>query len=156
MLQDNFMRPGVQHHLHGLERRFFPRPMINHEFVIDVGAITYVLVEAANLHEQVMLAWRRRREIAAPARRSRMHGTERGEIEWPITGRQCAKIQGFALVYVALNTRARGRSRKIQIVELLHLDAGVLAADAGRPLGVARKTLITSNAARIANVDAIV
>src|ERR1700679_1878260 len=103
-----------------------------------------------------MLARYRWREVADPTRRSRVHRTERREIERPIAGRQCTKVKWLALIYIAVNTRARRRSRQVEIVELLNLNAGLLAASTGRPLRVARKSTIVGNAARIANVDAIV
>src|SRR5258706_15248031 len=102
-----------------------------------------------------MLARRGRCEVAAEALRRWMYCTERGEIEWPIPGRQWPQIKRFALVYVALNAGARGRSLELKMVELLHLDAALLAVRGGRPLRAARKLLISGNAARIANVDVV-
>src|SRR5580704_11985957 len=102
-----------------------------------------------------MLARRGRCEVAAEARRRRMYRTERREIQRPIPGCQWPEIKRFALVHVALDARARRRSLELEIVELLHLDATLLAVSGGRPLRAARKSLVSSNAARIANVDAV-
>ncbi len=84
-----------------------------------------------------------------------MYCAERREIEWPIPGCQCPQIERFALVHIALNARARRRALELEIVELLHLDAELPALGGGRPLRVARKALISGNAARIANVDVV-